>query len=113
MLSLSRGGPTMWMSRMPTRQDRSARQRLGRSRQPQRCGGLPGGGQPPDARGRGLRLPRPGPHHRRAAHRDDRNPGGIHNPLTRLLIKPSHLAGYAQNAYAFNYLGRPETSVTR
>src|SRR5258707_3121666 len=30
----------------------------------------------------------------------------IHNSLTRLLIKPSHLAGgYAQNAFAFNYLG--------
>jgi nitrate reductase alpha subunit len=45
--------------------------------------------------------------------------GGIHNSLTRLLIKPSHLAGgYAQNAYAFNYLGptgnqRDEVTVVR
>ena len=32
--------------------------------------------------------------------------GGIHNSLTRLLVKPSHLAGgYAQHAFAFNYLG--------
>jgi nitrate reductase alpha subunit len=32
--------------------------------------------------------------------------GGIHNSVTRLLVKPSHLAGgYAQLAYAFNYLG--------
>ena len=32
--------------------------------------------------------------------------GGIHNSLTRLLIKPTHLTGgYAQLAYAFNYLG--------
>ena len=32
--------------------------------------------------------------------------GGIHNSLTRLLVKPSHLiGGYAQLAYAFNYLG--------
>jgi nitrate reductase alpha subunit len=32
--------------------------------------------------------------------------GGIHNSLTRLLIKPTHLAGgYAQLSYAFNYLG--------
>ncbi|WP_434617414.1 nitrate reductase subunit alpha [Arthrobacter sp. A5] len=32
--------------------------------------------------------------------------GGIHNSLTRLLIKPSHLiGGYAQLTYAFNYLG--------
>ncbi|MBD0322890.1 MAG: nitrate reductase subunit alpha, partial [Aldersonia sp.] len=32
--------------------------------------------------------------------------GGIHNSLTRLLVKPSHLAGgYAQMAFAFNYLG--------
>jgi nitrate reductase alpha subunit len=32
--------------------------------------------------------------------------GGIHNSGTRLLIKPSHLiGGYAQLSYAFNYLG--------
>ncbi|MBX9244363.1 nitrate reductase subunit alpha [Actinotalea ferrariae] len=45
--------------------------------------------------------------------------GGIHNSLTRLLIKPSHLiGGYAQLAYAFNYLGptgnqRDEVTVIR
>ncbi|MFC9962635.1 nitrate reductase subunit alpha [Nocardia ignorata] len=45
--------------------------------------------------------------------------GGIHNSLTRLLVKPSHLAGgYAQIAYAFNYLGptgnqRDEVTVVR
>ncbi|MGE0218611.1 nitrate reductase subunit alpha [Mycolicibacterium sp.] len=45
--------------------------------------------------------------------------GGIHNSLTRLLIKPSHLAGgYAQMAFAFNYLGptgnqRDEVTVVR
>ena len=32
--------------------------------------------------------------------------GGIHNSLTRLLMKPTHLAGgHAQLSYAFNYLG--------
>jgi len=32
--------------------------------------------------------------------------GGIHNSLTRLMLKPSHLiGGYAQLTYAFNYLG--------
>ncbi len=32
--------------------------------------------------------------------------GGIHNSLTRILLKPSHLiGGYAQLAWAFNYLG--------
>jgi nitrate reductase alpha subunit len=32
--------------------------------------------------------------------------GGIHNSATRLLIKPTHLiGGYAQLSYAFNYLG--------
>jgi len=32
--------------------------------------------------------------------------GGIHNSLTRLMIKPTHLiGGYAQLTYAFNYLG--------
>ena len=40
--------------------------------------------------------------------------GGIHNSLTRLLIKPTHLiGGYAQLSFAFNYLGRPGTSATR
>jgi len=45
--------------------------------------------------------------------------GGIHNSLTRLLIKPSHLiGGYAQLTYAFNYLGptgnqRDEVTVIR
>ncbi|CAM3160365.1 Nitrate reductase alpha subunit [Nocardioides dubius] len=32
--------------------------------------------------------------------------GGIHNSVTRLLVKPSHLiGGYGQLSYAFNYLG--------
>lgn len=32
--------------------------------------------------------------------------GGIHNSLTRILLKPSHLiGGYAQLSYAFNYIG--------
>ncbi len=32
--------------------------------------------------------------------------GGIHNSLTRLLIKPTHLiGGYAQLSYGFNYYG--------
>ncbi len=32
--------------------------------------------------------------------------GGIHNSLTRILLKPSHLiGGYAQFSYAFNYYG--------
>src|SRR3546814_21161113 len=45
--------------------------------------------------------------------------GGIHNSLTRLLIKPSHLiGGYAQLTWAFNYIGptgnqRDEVTVIR
>ena len=45
--------------------------------------------------------------------------GGVHNSLTRLLIKPSHLiGGYAQVTFAFNYLGptgnqRDEVTVIR
>ncbi|MFW5415736.1 nitrate reductase subunit alpha [Nocardiopsis sp. CNT-189] len=45
--------------------------------------------------------------------------GGIHNSLTRLLVKPTHLiGGYAQFSYAFNYIGptgnqRDETTVVR
>ena len=45
--------------------------------------------------------------------------GGIHNSLTRVLVKPSHLVGgYAQLSFAFNYLGptgnqRDEVTVVR
>ncbi|WP_267887162.1 nitrate reductase subunit alpha [Thermobifida halotolerans] len=45
--------------------------------------------------------------------------GGIHNSITRLLVKPSHLiGGYAQLSYALNYLGptgnqRDEVTVIR
>ncbi|MFF0745532.1 nitrate reductase subunit alpha [Streptomyces sp. NPDC004111] len=45
--------------------------------------------------------------------------GGIHNSLTRVLVKPTHLiGGYAQLCFAFNYLGptgnqRDETTVVR
>ena len=45
--------------------------------------------------------------------------GGIHNSLTRLLVKPTHLAGgYAQTTFGFNYLGptgnqRDEVTVVR
>ena len=45
--------------------------------------------------------------------------GGIHNSLTRLLLKPSHLiGGYAQFSYGFNYYGptgnqRDEVTVIR
>ncbi len=36
----------------------------------------------------------------------DRKRGGIHNSLTRILLKPSHLVGgYAQLSYFFNYIG--------
>ncbi len=45
--------------------------------------------------------------------------GGIHNSLTRILLKPTHMAGgYAQLTYAFNYIGptgnqRDEVTVIR
>jgi len=36
----------------------------------------------------------------------DRKRGGIHNSLTRILMKPNHfIGGYAQLAYFFNYIG--------
>ncbi len=45
--------------------------------------------------------------------------GGIHNSLTRILVKPTHLiGGYAQLSFAFNFLGprgnqRDEVTVIR
>lgn len=36
----------------------------------------------------------------------DQRRGGIHNSLTRILLKPSHIiGGYAQLSYFFNYIG--------
>ena len=36
----------------------------------------------------------------------DKKRGGIHNSLTRIMVKPSHIiGGYAQLAYFFNYIG--------
>ena len=36
----------------------------------------------------------------------DRKRGGIHNSLTRIMLKPNHIVGgYAQLAYFFNYIG--------
>ncbi len=36
----------------------------------------------------------------------DQKRGGIHNSLTRILVKPSHIiGGYAQLSYFFNYIG--------
>jgi nitrate reductase alpha subunit len=45
--------------------------------------------------------------------------GGMHNALTRILLKPTHLAGgYGQLSYGFNYIGptgnqRDEITVVR
>jgi nitrate reductase alpha subunit len=45
--------------------------------------------------------------------------GGIHNSLTRILVKPTHLiGGYAQLSFAFNYFGptgnqRDEVTILR
>ena len=118
MLSLSRGGQHIWMS------DRDAAKigvgdndwirrstATGRRRPRDRVA--------PDARGHRLHAPRPGPADRRPARRDSGKRGGIHNSLTRLFLKPSHLiGGYAQLSFAFNYLGptgnqRDEVTVIR
>ena len=45
--------------------------------------------------------------------------GGIHNSVTRIMLKPTHMVGgYAQQSWAFNYHGptgnnRDVTSVVR
>ncbi len=121
MLSLSRGGPTIWMSPARTRPGSTvhdndwieavnrngvvvvARDRLA-----------------PHARGdvstctTRRTAPIDVPKSETSGQR-----GGIHNSLTRLLVKPTHLiGGYAQLSYAFNYLGptgnqRDEVTVIR
>ncbi|GAA3206209.1 molybdopterin dinucleotide binding domain-containing protein [Nonomuraea roseoviolacea] len=119
MLALSRGGPTIWMSVEDARAigvaDNDWIEAYNRN---------------------GVVVARAIVSHRMPAgtvymyHAKDRNVnvpltersgrrGGVHNSLTRLLLKPSHLiGGYAQFTYAFNYYGptgnqRDEITVIR
>ena len=119
MLSLSRGGPTMWMSPADASKigvaDNDWVEAVNRN---------------------GVMVLRASVSHRMPEgtvfvhHAQERtidvplsqtsgNRGGIHNSLTRLLVKPSHLAGgYAQLSFAFNYLGptgnqRDEVTLVR
>ncbi len=119
MLSLSRGGPTIWMS------DRDAAKI-----------GVADNDWIEAVNRNGVVVARAVVSHRMPEgtvymhHAQDRvvdvpiaetsgQRGGIHNSLTRLLIKPTHLiGGYAQLSYAFNYLGptgnqRDEITVIR
>ncbi|WP_433189812.1 nitrate reductase subunit alpha [Actinoallomurus sp. CA-150999] len=119
MLSLSRGGPTIWMSTQDAAKigaaDNDWIEAVNRNgvvvaraivshRMPE------GTVYMHHAQDRLIDVPRTETNGRR---------GGIHNSLTRLLIKPSHLiGGYAQLSYAFNYLGptgnqRDEVTVIR
>jgi len=106
MLSLSRGGPTIWMS--PQDADKI---------------GVSDNDWIESVNRNGVVVARAVVSHRMPEgtvymyHAQDRlidvprtettgRRGGIHNSLTRLLIKPSHLiGGYAQLSFAFNYLG--------
>ncbi|MGX1808498.1 nitrate reductase subunit alpha [Nocardia sp. NPDC055321] len=119
MLSLSRGGPTIWMSNLDAAKlsisDNDWIEAVNRN---------------------GVVVARAVVSHRMPEgtvymhHAQDRlidvplaetsgKRGGIHNSLTRLLIKPTHLiGGYAQLSFAFNYLGptgnqRDEVTVIR
>ena len=74
MLTLSRGGPTMWMSEADAAKIGVRRQRVDRGGQPQRRRGLPGRGDAQDARGHRVHVPRPGAGDRRAEGRDERPP---------------------------------------
>ncbi|MTD54612.1 nitrate reductase subunit alpha [Amycolatopsis sp. RM579] len=119
MLSLSRGGPTIWMSKQDALKvgvsDNDWIEAVNRNgvvvaravvshRMPE------GTVYMYHAQDRLIDVPRSETSGRR---------GGIHNSLTRLLIKPSHLIGaYAQLSFAFNYLGptgnqRDEVTVIR
>ncbi|MFH8281422.1 nitrate reductase subunit alpha [Streptomyces antibioticus] len=119
MLSLSRGGPTIWMSTQDAakvgvrdndwieavnRNGVVAARAIVSHRMPE------GTVYMHHAQDRLIDVPRTETTGRR---------GGIHNSLTRLLIKPTHLiGGYAQLTYAFNYLGptgnqRDEVTVIR
>jgi nitrate reductase alpha subunit len=106
MLSLSRGGPTVWMS------PRDATSIGVRDNDWVECVNANGvlvcraivSHRMPDgivfvhhAQERTIDVPKSEATGRR---------GGIHNSVTRLLVKPTHMVGgYAQLSYTFNYLG--------
>lgn len=106
MLSLSRGGPTVWMSP----QDAAAIEvRDNEWVEATNANGVlvaraivthkmpPGVVYVYHAQERTIDVPKSEATGRR---------GGIHNSVTRLLVKPTHLiGGYAQLSYTFNYLG--------
>ena len=108
MLSLSRGGPTVWMSPAGRRGHRASRTTTGSSAyNTQRRGRGSCDRVAPDAgRARSSSTtPRSATIDVPQAEKTGRR-GGIHNSLTRLLVKPTHLiGGYAQLSYLFNYLG--------
>ena len=119
MLSLSRGGPDDLDVARGRRDHRGQGQRVDRGLQPQRCGRcravvshrMPAGTvYMYHAKDRTVDVPRTETSGLR---------GGIHNSLTRLMIKPTHIVGgYAQLSFAFNYLGptgnqRDEITVIR
>ncbi len=119
MLSLSRGGPTMWMSPPDAAkiqvQDNDWVEAVNRNGVVV-CRAIVSHRMPEGlvyvyhAQERTIDVPLTETTGRR---------GGIHNSLTRLHIKPTHLAGgYAQTTFAFNYLGptgnqRDEVTVVR
>jgi nitrate reductase alpha subunit len=105
MLTLNRGGPVVWLSEDDAKR-RHRRQRLGRALQHQRRHRGAGGGQPARQPGHGDDVPRAGKdrEHPRAEITGVR--GGIHNSVTRIVLKPTHMiGGYAQFSYGFNYYG--------
>lgn len=119
MLTLSRGGPTMWMSEADAAKigvrDNEWIEAVNRNGVVV-CRAVVTHKMPEGtvymyhAQERVIDVPK--------AERTGRR-GGIHNSLTRLLVKPTHLiGGYAQLSFAFNYLGptgnqRDEVTVIR
>ncbi|GIJ23017.1 nitrate reductase subunit alpha [Micromonospora lutea] len=119
MLTLSRGGPTMWMSETDAAKigvrDNDWIEAVNRNGVVV-CRAVVTHKMPEGtvymyhAQERVIDVPK--------AERTGRR-GGIHNSLTRLLVKPTHLiGGYAQLSFAFNYLGptgnqRDEVTVIR
>ncbi|MEU4643007.1 nitrate reductase subunit alpha [Micromonospora sp. NPDC023814] len=119
MLTLSRGGPTMWMSEADAAKigvrDNEWIEAVNRNGVVV-CRAVVSHKMPEGtvymyhAQERVIDVPKAEVNGRR---------GGIHNSLTRLLVKPTHLiGGYAQLSFAFNYLGptgnqRDEVTVIR
>ena len=105
MLTLNRGGPCIWISETDAKTGRHRRQRLGRGLQYQRRARRARRRLPARQAGHGDDVSRPGKDREHAGSEITGQRGGIHNSVTRAVLKPTHMiGGYAQQSLRLQLL---------